>query len=157
MGTTPDAPPPGARLYHGGIPGLRPGDLIRPHPPAVVDGCRICEARAAGRDHEVPGLGVVDPATRHPDRVYITTDREYARHYASRVWLGDLYTVEPIGDLAVSTEDRFPSWTCEAARVIGIVTRAVRLTRRQRITLDHRWGRLDETALLERLADGQAG
>lgn len=85
MSTTPDAPLPGARLYHGGIPGLRPGDLIETHPPAVVDGCPICEARAAGRDYEVPGLGIVDPATQHPDRVYVTTDREYARHYASRV------------------------------------------------------------------------
>lgn len=106
MSTTPAAPPPGARLYHGGIPGVGPGDLIEPHPPAVVDGCRICEARAAGEDPTVPGLGVVDPATKHPDRVYVTSDREYGRFHASKVWLGDLYQVEPVGDLRAST-----AWT----------------------------------------------
>ncbi|MFB6961871.1 hypothetical protein ACFCYB_34035 [Streptomyces sp. NPDC056309] len=155
MSTTPAAPPPGTRLYHGGIPGLRPGDLIEPHPPAVVDGCPVCEARAAGEDPTVPGLGVVDPATKHPDRVYVTSDREYARYYASRVWLGDLYQVEPIGDLAASTEDHWPTWTCEAARVVAVVSRAVRLTYRQRRTLLNKWERHDEAAALARLAGGR--
>ncbi|MGW4824642.1 hypothetical protein ACWEP4_38395 [Streptomyces sp. NPDC004227] len=158
MSTTPAAPPPGARLYHGGIPGVGPGDLIEPHPPAVVDGCRICEARAAGEDPTVPGLGVVDPATKHPDRVYVTSDREYGRFHASKVWLGDLYQVEPVGDLRASTEDHWPSWTCEAALVVAVVSRAVRLTDRQRRTLLNKWERHDEAAALARLADGrQAG
>ncbi|MFJ6561991.1 hypothetical protein ACIQMV_19445 [Streptomyces sp. NPDC091412] len=155
MSTTLAAPPPGARLYHGGFPGLRPGDLIEPHPPAVVDGCRICEARAAGEDPIVPGLGVVDPATRHPDRVYVTSDREYGRFHASKVWLGDLYQVGPVGDLVASTEDHWPTWTCQAARVVAVVSRAVRLTDRQRRTLLNKWERRDEAAALARLAGGR--
>lgn len=158
MSLTPPQPPPGTRLFHGGVPDLRPGDLIKPHPPNVVEGCATCEARAAGRNHEVPGLGVVDPATLHTDRVYVTSDREYARFYASKYWLGDLYQVEPVGDLLASDEDHFPTWMCEAARVVSVVSRAVRLTDRQRRTLTNKWDRRDTATALERLTGGrQAG
>lgn len=127
------------RLFHGGIPGHKPGDLITPHPPNVVDGCDICAAKAAGRQPVVEGLGVVDPITERPDRVYVTTDREYARFYASKYPLGDLYTVEPVGELEPSTEDHFPSWTVAAARVVSVYDRAVRLTPHRRRTLLRRW------------------
>lgn len=132
------------RYFHGGVAGLKPGDLVRPHPPRVVDGCNICKARAAGVDPVVPGLGVVDPVTRHQDRVYVTTDREYGRFHASKFVLGDLYTVQPVGAVEESTEDFFPTWTAEAAVVTGVVSRAVRLTDRQRRTLLRRWGALED-------------
>lgn len=134
------------RLFHGGIPGLKPGDLITPHPPRIVDGCPICVARAAGGNPVVEGLGVVDPATQRPDRVYVTADRDYGRFYASRWYRGDLYVVEPVGVLDASTEDRFPSWTCEAARVRSVYQRCVLLTPKQRRALLKRWTAADIAA-----------
>ncbi len=131
------------RLFHGGVPGLSPGDLIEPHPPNVVDGCAICEAKAAGQQPVVQGLGVVDPLTERPDRVYLTTDREYARFYASKYPLGDLYVVKPVGALEPSTEDHFPTWTAPAARVVSVYDRAVRLTPHRRRTLLRRWQTAD--------------
>lgn len=133
--------------FHGGIPGLKPGQLITPHEPNVVDGCRVCAMKAAGQQPRVPGLGVVDPLTARPDRIYITTDREYARFYASKYPRGDLYTVEPVGDMEPSTEDHFPSWTCEAARVRHIYDRYVQLTPGQRRSLLRRWTAADIAAL----------
>lgn len=120
-------------LYHGGVPGLRPGDLLRPghsrddlHP-----GCPWCEARAAGDTTTVDA-----PSERHA--VYVTEDRSYARYYASLYGRGDLYEVEPIGPLTPSTEDiTIPAWTCAEARVVLVVQRAVLLTMRQR--WDHYW------------------
>ncbi|MFG2404200.1 hypothetical protein ACGFR8_07650 [Streptomyces brevispora] len=132
------------RLFHGGVPGLVAGDRVVPAPPHVVDGCPICAAKAAGVQPAVPGLGNVDPITERPDRVYVTSDREYGRFYASKRWLGDLYTVEPAGELEVSTEDLFPTWCVEAAVVTGVVSRAVRLTDRQRLTLTRRWKALED-------------
>lgn len=134
------------RLFHGGVPGLKFGDLITPHAPNVVDGCRICEARAAGVDPVVPGLGVIDPVTRHPDRVYVTSDREYGFFYASRFLRGDLYVVEPVGQVEPSTEDHFPTWMCEAARIRSVYSRCVMLTMAQRRRLLRRWTAADAVA-----------
>ncbi|WP_406501537.1 hypothetical protein OHA04_27365 [Streptomyces sp. NBC_01590] len=149
--TTPSHQPCAARYFHGGIPGLRPGDLITPHRPNVVDGCPICAAKAAGEQPFVPGLGNIDPLTVRPDRVYITTDRDYARFYASKYWLGDLYTVGPVGELEESAEDFFPTWCAEGAVVTGVVSRAVRLTDGQRRTLSRRWLELENAARRQRL------
>ncbi|MFF4385562.1 hypothetical protein ACFY0G_02030 [Streptomyces sp. NPDC001552] len=134
------------RYFHGGVPGLRPGDLLEPHPPAVLDGCPICEAKAAGRQPYVEGVGIVDPLPERPDRVYITTDRDYARYYASLyAGRGDLYVVEPVGAVDPSTEDRFPTWAAEAARVRSVYDRAVQLTPAQRRSLLRRWTVADFT------------
>jgi hypothetical protein len=134
-------------FFHGGFPDLRPGDLITPHAPNVVDGCAICAAKAAGRQPVIEGLGVVDPLTERPDRVYITTDRDYARFYASKYPRGDLYTVEPVGEPEPSTEDHFPTWSVPAARVRGIYDRYVQLTPGQRRSLLRRWTAADLAAL----------
>jgi hypothetical protein len=130
------------RYFHGGVPGLKPGDLITPSPPHVVDGCKVCEARAKGLTAMVGGQPV-DPPTGRPDRVYITSDRDYGRFYASRYWYGDLYTVEPVGEIEASTEDPFPTWCVPAARVISVYTRAVQLTPGQRRSLLRRWTQAD--------------
>lgn len=41
------------RYWHGGAPGLKPGNLITPRPADdtshLVDGCPTCEARKAGQ------------------------------------------------------------------------------------------------------------
>ncbi|HLL33830.1 MAG TPA: hypothetical protein VK545_08045 [Streptomyces sp.] len=136
------------RFFHGGVPGLKVGDLIRPHPPNVVDGCLVCAAKAAGRQPFVPGLGVVDPLTVRPDRVYITSDRDYARYYASKYPRGDLYVVAPVGTLEPSDEDRFPTWRVGAARVCGVYDRYVQLTVSQRRSLLRRWEAADRAAAL---------
>ncbi|MFB7443095.1 hypothetical protein ACFC01_33150 [Streptomyces mirabilis] len=130
------------RYFHGGVPGLKPGDLITPSSPHVVEGCKVCEARAQGLTAMVGGEAV-DPPTGRPDRVYITSDRDYARFYASRYWYGDLYTAEPVGELEASTEDPFPTWCVPAARVVSVYTQAVQLTRSQRRSLLRRWTEAD--------------
>lgn len=139
------------RLWHGGIPGLRPGDLIRPGDARPHhDGCPYCEARAnEAEGGERPAL---DPLALHPDRVYLTTDREYARFYASLYGRGDLYRVDPIGDPIPSTEDTIPTWHSEAARVTAVYTRAVLLTWTQRRALNRRWAAADAAALATREA-----
>ena len=138
-------------LFHGGIPGLNAGDLILPGSPHFVDGCKVCDAHKAGMSHEL------EPVTQHADRVYVTTDREYARFYASKYPKGDLYSVEPVGDLAVSDEDRFPTWTAPSARVIGVYDRYVQLTWKQRRTLLRKWERADREVAFARLASAATG
>ncbi|WP_327385003.1 hypothetical protein [Streptomyces sp. NBC_01207] len=153
----------GLRLFHGGLPGLGPGDLLAPHPPAVMDGCRTCEAKARGEQPFVAGVGVVDPLTERPDRVYVTTERAYAAWYAAKYPPrgGALYVVEAVGAVDRSTEDRFPTWAVEAARVRSVVDPVVQMTPAQRRGLWRRWERLDFAAnpakdITSRLANRQA-
>ena len=130
------------RLFHGGAPGLRPGDLILPgHDRSHHDGCPWCEARARGEAHE----GMDGPSQR-PDRVYATPNRLYAKHYASLYGRGDLYRVEPVGDLERSTEDTIGTWCAPALRVIAAVDRAVLLTPSERRRLFREWGDSDRAA-----------
>lgn len=116
------------RYWHGGVPDLKPGDLITPPPPGqgphLVDGCAVCEARRAGMP-----LATDD---NNPDWVYITTDREYARLYAAGWPRGALYQVEPIGALHDrSAHDPLPSWGVAAARVLVVYDPVVTLTASQ--------------------------
>ncbi|WP_326646599.1 hypothetical protein OG884_18390 [Streptosporangium sp. NBC_01755] len=122
------------------------GDLVVPGRPHFVDGCDVCDAHKAGQSHEV------DPLTVHQDRIYITTDREYARFYASKYPRGDLYTVDPVGELVPSQEDHFPTWHVAEARVHGVYDRYVQLTWKQRRTLMRRWERADREVWFARLA-----
>lgn len=133
------------RYFHGGVPGLRPGDLITPHPPRSLDGCPVCTARAQGLTATLDGQPI-DPPTGRPDRVYITTDRDYGRFYASLTWYGDLYTVQPVGEMEPSTEEPFPTWCTPAARVVSVYDRAVQLTDGQRRRLLRRWTQADQEA-----------
>lgn len=111
------------RYFHGGMPGLKPGDLIEPQPLGegahLVDGCPVCEARKTGKQLPTDNLDA--------SLVYVTTDREYARVYAVGYPRGALYVVEPVGDLAPSP-DPVPSWGCPAARVTGVYDAYVTLT-----------------------------
>lgn len=122
------------QLYHGGIPGLSPGDVIRPNQQhrKHVDGCTVCAAHAAGQ------TTAVDPLT--PEGwVYATKDLPYARHYASKAG-GDLYRVQLVGDVERSTEDHFPTWRGRRAKVISVAQRNVTLTMSERERLFIRWG-----------------
>lgn len=105
------------RFWHGGAPGLKPGDLIEPRPAAderhLVDGCPTCEARRRGEQ-----LAADD---NDASLVYVTTDRDYARIYAAGYRRGGLYVVEPIGELVDrAAHDPVPSWGCSAARVLSV-------------------------------------
>jgi hypothetical protein len=126
-------------FYHGGVPDLRPGDLLLPgferHP---VDGCPWCEARAAGGAF----LGMDGPALQ-TEAVYFTPVRLYAKFHASLYGRGDLYRVEPVGDLSRSTEDSLETWTAPAARVLSVYDRAVLLTNTERRRLDRLWAAAD--------------
>ena len=129
--------------WHGGVPGLRPGDLIEPgHERAAHDGCPWCEARAA----RTAGPGGLDGPSGQPDRVYLTSHRLYAKHYASLWGRGDLYRVEPVGDVESSVEDSIETVTCRAARVVAVTDRAVLLTMRERRRLFREWGVADHKA-----------
>lgn len=119
-------------FWHGGAAGLRPGELIDAHHDRHWNDCVTCRERAAG-------ISQIDAPNGRPGKVYITTDREYARHYASLAGYGDLYQVEPVGELELSTEDRFETFTCDAARVTAVYDRAVMLTDSQRRKMMRRW------------------
>lgn len=114
------------RLYHGGPPGLRVGDTITPDPNRtehLIDGCPTCEARKAGKP--------LDDDDNDPTRVYVTTDREYARIYAAGYPDGGLYRVEVDETDMVPSNDPVPSWGVLSARVVGVYDALVRLTPRE--------------------------
>ena len=128
-------------LYHGGVGGFWRGDILLPNHAEhrYVDGCPECAAQRAGTAAD-RGL---DPTTP-PDWIYATSDREYARYYASRAVNGWLYTVRLEGDVEASTEDPFSTWRGRRAIVMGVPERNVRLTHGQRRRLWRRWGGTDE-------------
>ena len=122
-------------LFHGGVPGLWVGDVILPNMAEhrYVPGCKYCEAQRT--NSEV----AFDPPTP-PDWVYATSDRPYARCYASRAVRGTLYRIRLEGDVERSTEDPFPTWRGRRAIVVASLERAVTLTMKERRRLFVRWG-----------------
>lgn len=133
--------------WHGGVPGLSPGDLLQPgYPRQLHDGCEFCAARANGMAVLGPDGIPIDPPSKHGDRIYVTTDKAYARFYASLYGRGDLYKVRPIGTSMRSAEDRFPTWVIEAGEIIEVVERSVLLTTTQRSKLNARWAEADAIA-----------
>lgn len=125
-------------FYHGGVPDLRPGDLLLPgHTRRHHDGCPWCESRAAGGAF----LGMDGPSLL--PAVYFTPVRLYAKFHASMYGRGDLYRVEPVGDLSRSTEDSLETWTAPEARVVSVYDRAVLLTNTERRRLDRLWAAAD--------------
>lgn len=138
----------GLRLFHGGVPDLRVGDLIVPgRERRHHDGCPWCEARNQGEAH----LGMDGPS-QHVDRVYLTSNRLYAKYYASLWGRGDLYQVEPVGEVEKSTEDTVETFMAAAARVVAVLDRAVLLTMSERRRLDREWGAADARQAVERSA-----
>ena len=98
---------------------MRPGDLIEPG-----------HARGPGRRKQtLDPLGrKIDPPPLNADLVYLTTSRIYAAYLAHAYPYGDLYRVEPVGVIDVSSEDGAETYMAPAARVIAVVDRAVTLT-----------------------------
>lgn len=124
---------------------MRVGDVLdASHQRQHLQSCVMCADR-------VQGMSAIDPLPDQKGRVYLTSYREYGRYYASLSHYGDLYQVEPLGELVVSLEDRFETWTAQAARIVAVYARAVRLTDGQRAALMKRWIAADAHA------DGWAG
>jgi len=128
-------------LFHGGAPGLKAGDIIQPgHKRKTHDGCSWCIARESGQ------AGMLDPQSKHQDKVYVTSDRLYAKYYASLYGYGDLYRVRPVNPTP-SDEDSIESFSCDSAVVVSVLDRAVLLTWNERRRLFKNWGRADREAV----------
>lgn len=109
----------GARYYHGGVGGLRVGDLVLP--PSETGAPCASDYGAAG--------------VHRRDRVYVATDPQ-----AALLWgalrpgpLGCAYRVEPIGELEPDPDCSEPglSFTCPRARVLAV--RAITPKERRRV------------------------
>lgn len=103
-----------------------------------LDNCPQCEAQ---RNHQL--ISGFDPPTPH-GFVYATSDREYARYYASRAVKGWLYEVQLADDAEPSTEDPFPTWRASGARVLKVLEKRITLTMDDRKRLFVRWGGTEE-------------
>lgn len=114
-----------ARYFHGGVPGLRSGDLIEPQPfdrgAHLVDGCPVCEARRSGTPSDYD-------RNHRFDRVYVTTVRFIAKCFAAGYPNGALYRVEPLGDLEADPEHP-DSFAVQAARVLAKIDGYVVMSR----------------------------
>jgi hypothetical protein len=125
--------------YHGGVDGLNVGDILDPgHSRKKHEGCPWCEARENGGAH----LGLDGPSQR--GEVYFTPNRLYAKFHASMYGRGDLYRVEPVGEVTRSTEDSLETYTAPAARIVSVYERAVLLTMTERRKLDREWAEADK-------------
>jgi len=154
--------------FHGGTSGKSVGDILTPHPPHITDGCPVCVARARGvtlsvgvyrrwlttfGDRARPALdalaGAPDDAPVDPPSaesgVFLTTHEGYAAWFAARSGNGDLYEVVPIGQIRPSHADHFPSVIADAARIVRVVRREVRLLRAERRTLNREWAARDRS------------
>jgi Rifampin ADP-ribosyl transferase len=105
----------GLTLYHGGVPGLVPGQKLLP--PSLTGACSCA-------DH--------DSEHCRADRVYLTTDAEEAAVYAALATpggRGDVYEVEPIGELRPdrAAAPMASSYATPAATVARVIRRGVML------------------------------
>lgn len=100
------------RYWHGGAPGLKPGDVLLP--PDATGASSLAEYRAA--------VGAGGDVLR-TDRVFVATDRQVARGYAALKPNGALYEVRPEGVLEPDPDCLLPglSWQCERAVVVSVV------------------------------------
>lgn len=101
------------RLYHGGVPGLLPGETLLP---PLVTGVRSCA------DH--------DAEHSRSDRVYLTTDPAEAAAYAALTapgGHGDVYEAKPLDTLEPDPPDvaGTGSYATRAAAVLAVVRRCV--------------------------------
>lgn len=98
---------PPVTWFHGGCPGLQPGDLILP-----------------------PARSGIPKATGHPSLVYLTADVRYATGYAAfwsicPLFQGDgwVYRVQP--DKPVPVQGTHPQAACSQATVLEVIMRGV--------------------------------
>ncbi len=92
------------RYFHGGVPGLKVSDAIRP---------AISLGKEHGRSPNQPNYS--------PHRVYLTRVRWYADLFAY-FGEGDVYEVKPVGR-AILDPDARGSFSCSCATVTAVVAR----------------------------------
>lgn len=124
-----NAPP---TYWHGGQPGLTEGTVL-----VGRDDAPAHEVASTGYDlQEGYALGVT-----RPDRVYFSSEREFARGFAAQLRIGDattgmvfqhgaLYEVEPIGEVEEDVDflGRGVSWCAPQARIVRVVESNVTLS-----------------------------
>lgn len=108
-----------ASYWHGGIPGLKPGDSLLP--PSTTA-------------HPVPTNALM-PYEHDPDAVYLTNSfamaRAYATHYKANGVPGDVYRARPVGEVRIDPDydlDPPVSFMCSEAVVERVVERSVALS-----------------------------
>jgi len=113
--------------YHGGIRGLQPGDLILP--PDETGAVSVADVGAPTEE-----LSIRVAQVHRKDRVYLTSDVFAARVFASlhpnsrRRYGGDVYEVEPIGDVEPDPDYLVGdggSVQAARARVVAVIQRRV--------------------------------
>jgi len=97
------------KFYHGGIPGLRPGDRVLPPSttgkPTVLDFAR--ETAPCGPQRE--------------DRVYLATEVEHARVFAAAYPYGGVYEVDPVGFVAPDPDATGPGYSWQAGEAVVVL------------------------------------
>lgn len=123
-------PKPTPKYWHGGRPGLQPGTLLVGRSEAE---------RTAADTSFYSGTDTLGEPVPDPDRVYLSSDREFARAFAALMQLrdtttgvaqhGTVYAVEPIGDVQVDPDfaSSGVSWSAPKARVTAVVEEQVDL------------------------------
>lgn len=119
-----------ATYWHGGRPGMTPGTVLLGR----------ADAEATGVDLSFySGTDVAGDPVPEPDRVYMSSDREFARGFAGLMQLRDtqtgvashgaLYAVEPIGDVEADPDfaSSEVSWSAPKARIAAVVEEDVDL------------------------------
>lgn len=120
---------PDTRLWHGGWPHLRPGDLLLP--PATTGNARQAAGRA--RLLTVPGVNAaaitLDDAS--PDWVHFTPHRRVALAFAAtsarQFGHGALYVVDPVGPVETDPDMPVQGLRAHAARIVTVYDPHVRL------------------------------
>lgn len=77
----------------------------------------------------------------------MTPHRLYAKFYASLWGRGDLYRVEPIGELERSIEDTVETFMAPTVQVAAVLDRVVLLTDTERRRLIREWSVADAAEL----------
>ncbi len=117
--------------FHGGKPGQHAGAMLVAHVPETRDSCPVCQLKRKGRDEYARAL-------------HFTTDREYGRVFAHGYPRGDLYSVQPVGEVMMLNDHPFPVAICHSALIRSVAERYVQLDAGERRRLARRWFAADK-------------
>ncbi len=103
------------KWYHGGVPGLVPGDVLLP-PSETGKSTLLQYAKAIAPD-----------GTQRGDRVYLTTLSSAAAMFAAVYPNGDVYEVVPGSEVEDDPDCLVPDLSAQCARatIVEVVQRAV--------------------------------
>lgn len=111
-------------MFHGGAPGLDVGDVLTKE--------HWSDPRELAGDLGMPSE-LIAPGKR---AVYITSDALFAASFAAKKPLGDLYRVEPHGEIGPDpdfADHKDLSFACESATILEVLHRQVKPTRENRL------------------------